>query len=145
MNGTKYNIEKFFSRQLNCWNELRLRYEALKHVALRQLGSLELQYNPERIVSTGAKIDRFTIAHRACFLCRKNRPHEQLTIDLNDGFELMVNPFPVLPMHFTIVRKTHVPQTILSLNFLYFITGRYAVHRLLTTCTFRQVRGMNCH
>lgn len=123
MNGTKYNIEKFFSRQLNCWNELRLRYEALKHVALRQLGSLELQYNPERIVSTGAKIDRFTIAHRACFLCRKNRPHEQLTIDLNDGFELMVNPFPVLPMHLTIVRKTHVPQTILE--------NYSEIHRLL--------------
>ena len=114
MNGTKYNIEKFFSRQLEAWDELKLRYEALKDAGLRQLGSLQLQYNPARIVSTGASIDRQTIAGRPCFLCKKNRSHEQLTIDLNDGFELMVNPFPVLPLHFTIVRKEHVPQTILE-------------------------------
>ena len=114
MNGTKYNIEKFFSQQLEAWDELKLRYEALKDAGLRQLGSLQLQYNPARIVSTGASIDRQTIAGRPCFLCKKNRSHEQLTIDLNDGFELMVNPFPVLPLHFTIVRKEHVPQTILE-------------------------------
>ena len=75
------------------------------------------------MVSTGAQIDRQTIAQRACFLCEKNRPEEQLTIDLGDDFELMVNPFPVLPMHFTIVRKTHVPQTILE-NYT-------EIHRLL--------------
>ena len=123
MNGTKYNMEKFFSQQLEAWDELKLRYEALKDAGLRQLGCLQLQYNPARMVSTGAQIDRQTIAQRACFLCEKNRPEEQLTIDLGDDFELMVNPFPVLPMHFTIVRKTHVPQTILE-NYT-------EIHRLL--------------
>lgn len=114
MKGNKHNIRAFFTHQLDTWDEIRQRYEALKHVGLKQLGHRQLQYNPARMVSTGAQIDRQTIAQRACFLCEKNRPEEQLTIDLGDDFELMVNPFPVLPMHFTIVRKTHVPQTILE-------------------------------
>lgn len=114
MKGNKHNIRAFFTHQLDTWDEIRQRYEALKHVGLKQLGLRQLQYNLARMVSTGAQIDRQTIAQRACFLCEKNRPEEQLTIDLGDDFELMVNPFPVLPMHFTIVRKTHVPQTILE-------------------------------
>ncbi|MBB1538041.1 MAG: DUF4922 domain-containing protein [Prevotella sp.] len=123
MKGNKHNIRAFFAHQLDTWDEIRQRYEALKHVGLKQLGHRQLQYNPARMVSTGAQIDRQTIAQRACFLCEKNRPEEQLTIDLGDDFELMVNPFPVLPMHFTIVRKTHVPQTILE-NYT-------EIHRLL--------------
>ena len=91
MKGTKDNIMAFFSHQLDTWDELRQRYEALKHVGLKQLGCLQLQYNPARIVSTGAQIDRETIARRPCFLCRGNRAVKQLTIDLEDGFELMVN------------------------------------------------------
>ena len=123
MKGNKHNIRAFFAHQLDTWDEIRQRYEALKYVGLKQLGHRQLQYNPARMVSTGAQIDRQTIAQRACFLCKKNRPEEQLTIDLGDDFELMVNPFPVLPMHFTIVRKTHVPQTILE-NYT-------EIHRLL--------------
>ena len=123
MKGNKHNIRAFFTHQLDTWDEIRQRYEALKHVGLKQLGHRQLQYNPARMVSTGAQIDRQTIAQRACFLCEKNRPEEQLTIDLGDDFELMVNPFPVLPMHFTIVRKTHVSQTILE-NYT-------EIHRLL--------------
>ena len=123
MKGNKHNIRAFFTHQLDTWDEIRQRYEALKYVGLKQLGHRQLQYNPARMVSTGAQIDRQTIAQRACFLCEKNRPEEQLTIDLGDDFELMVNPFPVLPMHFTIVRKTHVPQTILE-NYT-------EIHRLL--------------
>ena len=123
MKGNKHNIRAFFTHQLDTWDEIRQRYEALKHVGLKQLGHWQLQYNPARMVSTGAQIDRQTIAQRACFLCEKNRPEEQLTIDLGDDFELMVNPFPVLPIHFTIVRKTHVPQTILE-NYT-------EIHRLL--------------
>ena len=123
MKGNKHNIRAFFTHQLDTWDEIRQRYEALKHVGLKQLGHRQLQYNPARMVSTGAQIDRQTIAQRACFLCEKNRPEEQLTIDLGDDFELMVNPFPVLPMHFTIVWKTHVPQTILE-NYT-------EIHRLL--------------
>ena len=123
MKGNKHNIRAFFTHQLDTWDEIRQRYEALKHVGLKQLGHRQLQYNPARMVSTGAQIDRQTIAQRACFLCEKNRPEDQLTIDLGNDFELMVNPFPVLPMHFTIVRKTHVPQTILE-NYT-------EIHRLL--------------
>ena len=123
MKGNKHNIRAFFTHQLDTWDDIRQRYEALKHVGLKQLGHRQLQYNPARMVSTGAQIDHQTIAQRACFLCEKNRPEEQLTIDLGDDFELMVNPFPVLPMHFTIVRKTHVPQTILE-NYT-------EIHRLL--------------
>lgn len=123
MKGNKHNIRAFFTHQLDTWNEIRQRYEALKYVGLKQLGHRQLQYNPARMVSTGAQIDRQTIAQRACFLCEKNRPKEQMAIDLGNDFVLMVNPFPVLPVHFTIVRKAHVPQTILE-NYT-------EIHRLL--------------
>ena len=123
MKGNKHNIRAFFTHQLDTWDEIRQRYEALKHVGLKQLGHRQLQYNPARMVSTGAQIDRQTIAQRACFLCEKNRPKEQMAIDLGNDFVLMVNPFPVLPVHFTIVRKAHVPQTILE-NYT-------EIHRLL--------------
>jgi len=72
MKGNKHNIRAFFTHQLDTWDEIRQRYEALKYVGLKQLGHRQLQYNPARMVSTGAQIDRQTIAQRACFLCEKS-------------------------------------------------------------------------
>ena len=76
--------------------------------------TLRVQYNPARMVSTGANIDKASIAARPCFLCAKNRPAEQRSLDLNADFEWLVNPFPILPYHFTIASKTHRPQRILD-------------------------------
>ena len=48
----------------------------------REVGSALAQFNPARLVSTGAKIDKATLAKRPCFLCEKNRPSEQIVLSL---------------------------------------------------------------
>ncbi|MDE5808232.1 MAG: DUF4922 domain-containing protein, partial [Muribaculaceae bacterium] len=67
-------------------------------------------HNPARIKSTGAKIDAASIKKRPCFLCKANRPAEQLCGEWIPSWELLVNPYPILPIHFTIVNTFHRPQ-----------------------------------
>ena len=74
--------------------------------------TIKAQHNPARIVSTGAAIDKATISSRPCFLCQANRPEEQITKHADAGFEILVNPYPILPVHFTIPAVTHQPQRI---------------------------------
>ncbi len=107
----------FFSRQLAVWTEARQRYEALAQVKVKTFEvdgrKLKVQWNPTRIVSTGAKIDKASLAERPCFLCANNRPAVQEAVPLLNGrYELLINPFPILPHHFTIPSTTHQPQRI---------------------------------
>ena len=107
------SISRFFNRQLEMWEDARHRFRDLKHVEVRQLSDqLKVQFNPARIVSTGAKIDKHTLGERPCFLCDRNRPKEQMTKQIDDHFQLLVNPFPILPVHFTIPATKHQPQSI---------------------------------
>lgn len=107
------SISRFFNRQLEVWTEARHRFRDLKHVETRQFSDqLKLQWNPARIVSTGAKIDKKTLGERPCFLCDKNRPKEQMSKQIDEKFHLLVNPFPILPVHFTIPARKHQPQLI---------------------------------
>ena len=107
------SISRFFNRQLEMWEDARHRFRDLKHVEVRQLSDqLKVQFNPARIVSTGAKIDKHTLGERPCFLCERNRPKEQMTKQIDDHFQLLVNPFPILPVHFTIPATKHQPQSI---------------------------------
>lgn len=107
------SISRFFNRQLEVWTNARHRFRDLKHVETRQFSDqLKLQWNPARIVSTGAKIDKKTLGERPCFLCDKNRPKEQMSKQIDEKFHLLVNPFPILPVHFTIPARKHQPQLI---------------------------------
>lgn len=107
------SISRFFNRQLEVWTDARHRFRDLKHVETRQFSDqLKLQWNPARIVSTGAKIDKKTLGERPCFLCDKNRPKEQMSKQIDEKFHLLVNPFPILPVHFTIPACKHQPQLI---------------------------------
>lgn len=107
------SISRFFNRQLEVWTDARHRFRDLKHVETRQFSDqLKLQWNPARIVSTGAKIDKKTLGERPCFLCDKNRPKEQMSKQIDEKFHLLVNPFPILPVHFTIPARKHQPQLI---------------------------------
>ena len=75
-------------------------------------------------MSTGAKIDKQTLAERPCFLCEQNRPKEQVKKSIDGQYELLVNPFPILPIHFTIPSVKHEPQ---------LIRNSYSeIHKLLT-------------
>ena len=111
-------LQRFFNRQLETWSEARQRYQDLRSVKTRELvvgsSSIQVQWNPARMVSTGAKIDQKTLAERPCFLCEQNRPKEQLKKIVDGQYELLVNPFPILPQHFTIPSVKHQPQRILD-------------------------------
>ena len=131
---TEDEVEAFFEQELNDWPEARERYEALKaNVQLKALPLNELssakndegsapsmsndfamtaQWNPARIVSTGAKIDKASIAARPCFLCDENRPKEQHSLMIERHYQVLINPFPILPEHYTIPTRRHKPQSI---------------------------------
>ena len=112
-------LVRFFHRQLQTWDDVRRRYRDLQHVSTRDLVgdniTLRVQWNPARIASTGAKIDARSIAQRPCFLCAKNRPQEQMHRVVEDKYELLVNPYPILPLHFTLPTLKHQPQRILPM------------------------------
>lgn len=109
------DIINFFDSQLAEWPEAATRFEALGNVLSKQFTvdgfDMTVVHNPSRIKSSAAKVDKESIAQRKCFLCDANRPPQQRHIDWR-GYRILVNPFPILPRHFTIVAKEHRPQSI---------------------------------
>ena len=110
-------IEDFFKKELEEWPEAAERYKVLEEGVQTkelQLGEVTLatQWNPARIVSTGASIDKKTISERPCFLCDNNRPKEQHKLMTEKHYQILVNPYPILPQHFTIPMRRHTPQSI---------------------------------
>ncbi len=101
------------SRQCEEWELCRRNYAALAGVESRPVldekGSVitTLLHNPARIHSSAAP----AATERRCFLCRDNRPAEQSFIVSGD-YEILVNPFPIFPIHFTISSLRHEPQSI---------------------------------
>lgn len=69
-------------------------------------------FNQERARSTRASVDKASIAARPCFLCPDNRFEWQLPVSWR-GYDILVNPYPVLPGHLTIVAKEHTDQAIM--------------------------------
>lgn len=77
------------------------------------------QLNPARMVSTAAKTDAASLASRPCFLCAGNRPKEQYMLpwrgpSMREGdgqkWEILVNPYPILPFHLVMAAAEHKPQ-----------------------------------
>ena len=110
-------LRRFFNRQIETWDTARRNFRNLQDVSIRRLAAescLQAQFNPARIVSTGASVSKEALGRRPCFLCRENRPGEQSAKSFGDGFEILVNPYPILPLHFTIPSRRHEPQLILE-------------------------------
>src|SRR5215510_2395076 len=103
-------------QQSATWPMLRDAVEGLARVEYKRLrvrGSEVLaQFNPQRIVSTAAKVDAAAIKQRPCFLCAENLPPEERGIAFGADFVALFNPFPVLPHHLVITSRRHIPQTI---------------------------------
>ena len=109
------SLHRFLNRQLERWEEARCHFRELQDVKTRELPhtiDLKVQWNPARMVSTGAKVDAKSIKSRPCFLCAAHRPEEQMEKSVDDKFYILVNPFPILPAHFTIPAREHQPQRI---------------------------------
>jgi ATP adenylyltransferase/5',5'''-P-1,P-4-tetraphosphate phosphorylase II len=115
MNKLNSKITELLHEQVSNWELARTNFAGLKTVRTKSFDfgdfEVKVQFNPARIVSSGAKVDAKTIAERKCFLCTENRPAEQNSVDAGD-YLVLVNPFPIFPEHFTIPRKEHVDQLI---------------------------------
>ena len=113
-------MQGLIDRQLAGWPEAARRYRDLREVQTKEITiggmPVRVQYNPARAVSTLARTDAASIAARPCFLCRENRPQQQESMPFEgcDGrrYEILVNPFPIFPEHFTVPAVDHVPQRI---------------------------------
>lgn len=134
------DILRFFDRQLQNWPEVQQRFDDLSHnVQTRDLQTgqlkLRIQFNPSRIRSTQARIDRHSLELRPCFLCEKNRPPQQFSYPVGNKYLILVNPYPILPLHLTIPTQSHEPQKLSTLldfiklalselpDFLFFYNG----------------------
>ncbi|MGW8314320.1 MAG: DUF4922 domain-containing protein [Bacteroidales bacterium] len=105
-----------FEDQKISWPMLGTNWNLLKEVRVRELRFgdflIRLQFNPKRIVSSAARVDRDAIEKRACFLCPQHRPPEEKSVWFGRKYEIMCNPFPIFQKHFTIARREHTPQVI---------------------------------
>ncbi len=113
-------LMKFTGDQLSRWPLACDNFRALKNVRVRELDAkgltVKLQFNPARIVSSAAKLDKADIAARRCFLCRENRPKEQIMLKF-DGrkgkkYHILINPYPIFPDHLVIASDIHTDQSI---------------------------------
>lgn len=111
-------VDKLFDRQLEQWKTARDNYKALAGVRVKKLcvGGVTylVQFNPARIVSSAAKVDKASLKARKCFLCAENRPKEQEGVAFGSHYQILVNPFPIFPFHLTVPEVEHTPQRIAS-------------------------------
>ena len=109
-------VNNLIKNQLEVWETARNNYNALGGVKVKELNvkgvAYKVQFNPARIVSSGAKVDAKTIKERKCFLCPANLPEVQKGIVFKEHYNILVNPFPIFPRHLTIPEMAHVDQRI---------------------------------
>jgi len=112
------NVNQLFEEQVPNWELARKKYKDLGQVQEKTLlvdgHEYIVQFNPERIRSSSAKVDAQSIRERKCFLCTENRPVEQIGIPFKEHYLILVNPYPIFPRHLTIILKEHKPQLIAS-------------------------------
>lgn len=117
LTNMKIDIDGFLASQKRDYPAAATGYEALKGVKVKEFDldgcRVKVQFNPARAVSSGAKVDKKSIAARPCFLCEKNRDPRQTNIPWKNGkYEILINPFPIFPRHLTIPATGHHLQTI---------------------------------
>ena len=112
--SAKQVLTDFTESQKQKWPLAAANFKGLEWVEERsfQFGEFQIraQFNPERIRSSVANVDKASIEARTCFLCSKNRPKEQDAIGFDDQYEILVNPFPIFRNHFTISSNIHTDQ-----------------------------------
>ena len=115
MNKLNNQVKSLFDEQVANWELARRNFAGLKTVQTKTFNfgdfDIKVQFNPARIVSSGAKVDAKTIAERKCFLCSEHLPTEQKGIEAGN-YTILVNPFPIFPEHFTIPHTEHIRQQI---------------------------------
>ena len=116
MNVSLKQVEDLFQSQLKNWELALINYKALRQVESKEFHfdkfKIKVQFNPARIQSSAAKVDTKSIQERKCFLCPKNLPEIQQGIPFGGKYQILVNPYPIFPVHFTIPTYEHVDQLI---------------------------------
>ena len=113
-------IHKFVGDQLSRWPLACNNFRALKDVRVKDLEvgglTVKIQFNPARMVSSAAKLTKEDIARRKCFLCRENRPPEQIQLKFEGRkgkkYDILVNPYPIFADHLVIAKSKHTDQSI---------------------------------
>jgi len=109
-------VDQLIQEQKSNWNLARENYAGLEKVESKSFQfdgfKINAQFNPERIRSSGAKLDAQTISQRPCFLCEANRSEIQRGIDFHGKYSILVNPYPIFQKHLTIPLNEHTPQRI---------------------------------
>lgn len=107
-------LGEFTESQLQAWPLAAANFKGLEKVEEKSFQfdgfQIRAQFNPERMRSSVAEVDKQSIAARKCFLCNENRPPEQEGISFGDDFLILVNPFPIFKNHFTISCNWHIDQ-----------------------------------
>lgn len=132
---------RLFESEIQHWELARSKYEEMTKGDYKSFSfgdfSIEVVCNPARIRSTAAAVNSIMEKMRktdapflirpsnnehTCFLCSDIRPKEQHAIRVRD-FDLLVNPYPIFPIHFTIAHIKHQKQEILPYfdDYLYFV------------------------
>ncbi len=115
MESTNKQVLEFIHRQMNDWPLAAQNYNQFSHTKERIIAfdefNLIVQFNPERIRSSAAKVDKQSITERKCFLCTENRPAQQEGLEYPGGYTILLNPYPIFEKHLTI-ETGHIPQRI---------------------------------
>ena len=112
--------DSFLESELKVWSQARERYELLQNVSEKRLDvngfECKLLFNPARAISTLANLDPKALSQRPCFFCEPNRPAQQhaIPLTLRHRYNLLVNPFPIFPKHFTVPSAEHTYQQMTS-------------------------------
>lgn len=114
MNELEQKIASLLVDQKQNWQVAYRNYTSLVHMQTRYFRengrTTILQFNPGRIRSSAAKIDKASLQARPCFFC--SRPNEQKSVIYSDSFEILLNPYPIFEDHLTVPLRRHEKQQI---------------------------------
>ena len=110
-------VDALIKQQLSEWPLAKSNFDGLQKVITREMVVnnqfvLKIQFNPERIRSSAAKVDAQSVKARKCFLCPAHLPAEQKGIEALNDYLILVNPYPIFSRHLTIPLKQHLDQRI---------------------------------
>lgn len=134
MTHLQEQADRLLEEQKQEWTLLGSNWDLLKGVRVRTFQfegyTIRIQFNPKRIRSSAARVDRASIEKRSCFLCSRNRPSEQKSVLFGEKYEILCNPYPIFREHYTIATKRHTPQ-IIQPEFSAYLDLSRELHRLV--------------
>jgi hypothetical protein len=120
--------EYLLNEQKKNWSLLNDGYNSLKSVKIKSFEfdgfKINIQLNPNRIISSSANVDEDSVKKRKCFLCVDNLPEGQRGIFYSHEYIILANPYPIFPEHFTIANINHFPQRIDDIFYILLALSR---------------------